>query len=69
LRRKETVAEIATDLGVPVGAAGLLTSVFAVGMVLGAPTKGGRRSTWQLAAFFVSHVVAAVAPERTSPSR
>lgn len=32
------LAPIAFDVGVPVGVAGLLTSVFAVGMVVGAPT-------------------------------
>ena len=36
------VPDIATGLGVSVGAAGLLTSAFAAGMVIGAPLMGVR---------------------------
>lgn len=59
---------ISDDLGVSLGQAGLLTSAFAVGMVLGAPTMAavGRRFpprwtlTGFLALFIVVHVIGAV---------
>ncbi|MBX9388581.1 Cmx/CmrA family chloramphenicol efflux MFS transporter [Streptomonospora nanhaiensis] len=38
--------DIATDLGVPVATAGLLTSAFAVGMVAGAPLMAALSRTW-----------------------
>ncbi len=37
---------IAADLGVPVATAGLLTSAFAAGMVVGAPPKAGPARRW-----------------------
>lgn len=60
------LARIAADTGVSVGAAGLLTSLFAVGMVVGAPLMAmvalPRRTAMIgfLAAFGVSHVVGAL---------
>lgn len=59
---------IATELGVSLSQAGLLTSAFAVGMVIGAPVMAasGRRlsprwtMTGFLAVFVVAHVVGAV---------
>lgn len=61
------VPDIAADLGVPVGAAGLLTSLFAAGMVIGAPVMAAcarrfplRTSlTTFLLVFAAAHVVAA----------
>ncbi|MCN9240512.1 MFS transporter [Streptomyces sp. RY43-2] len=40
------VPDIASGLGVAVGTAGLLTSAFAVGMVVGAPLMAGLARTW-----------------------
>lgn len=59
---------IATDFGVPLGQAGLLTSAFAVGMVIGAPLMAavGRRlsprwtMTGFLAVFVIVHLVGAM---------
>ena len=59
---------ISHDLGVPLGQAGLLTSAFAVGMIVGAPTMAAisRRLSprWTLtgflAVFIVVHVVGAL---------
>ncbi|MGW0120438.1 Cmx/CmrA family chloramphenicol efflux MFS transporter [Streptomyces sp. NPDC003327] len=61
--------DLAHDLGVSVGAAGSLTSAFAIGMVVGAPlmavvARGRAGRSWLLAflwVFLVSHVVGAVA--------
>ncbi|MEV0436921.1 Cmx/CmrA family chloramphenicol efflux MFS transporter [Nocardia sp. NPDC050413] len=61
--------QIAGDVGISLGAAGLLTSLFAAGMVLGAPvmaTAAGRMPvrysvTAFLALFCAAHVVGAVA--------
>ncbi|RAY12413.1 chloramphenicol efflux pump [Actinomadura craniellae] len=38
--------DIASDLDVPVGTAGTLTSAFAIGMVVGAPLMAGLARTW-----------------------
>ncbi|MFD3744088.1 Cmx/CmrA family chloramphenicol efflux MFS transporter [Nocardia sp. NPDC058633] len=62
------VAQTAADFGVSFGTVGLLTSLYAVGMVLGAPTMAataGRRplrrsATTFLALFCLAHVVGAV---------
>ncbi|WP_114558179.1 Cmx/CmrA family chloramphenicol efflux MFS transporter [Desertihabitans aurantiacus] len=62
------VPDIATSLDVPVAVAGLLTSAFAVGMVVGAPSMAVVARRWParssllglLAVFVVSHVVGAV---------
>src|ERR1041384_2381063 len=62
------LAEIAADTGVPVGTAGLLASLFAVGMVVGAPVMAVAVSRFPrraamigfLALFCVSHVVGAL---------
>lgn len=62
--------DVAHDLGVPVGHAGLLTSAFAGGMVVGAPVMAvlGRRlpPRWSLAGFLalfaLAHVVGALTP-------
>lgn len=64
------LAGISTDLDVPVGTAGLLTSAFAVGMVTGAPAMAvlGRRFPPRLAltgfllVFILAHVVGALSP-------
>lgn len=65
------VPNIATSLGVPVGTVGLLTSAFAVGMVVGAPAMAAstRRLPTKatllgcLIAFGLSHVVGALTPD------
>lgn len=62
---------IATDLNVSVGTAGLLTSAFAVGMVVGAPVMAASVRRWPprltltvcLLVFAGSHIVGAVTPE------
>jgi len=59
--------DLAADLGVPVGTAGLLTSAFAVGMVVGAPLIAALARRWPprssllafLALFLAAHVVGA----------
>ncbi|SDF56858.1 MFS transporter, DHA1 family, chloramphenicol resistance protein [Lentzea fradiae] len=59
---------IASDLGVPVGTAGLLTSAFAVGMVVGAPLMAVVTRAWSprlslvlfVVVFLAAHVVGAV---------
>lgn len=64
------VPDIAADLDVSVGTAGLLTSAFAVGMVLGAPVMAAFARRWPardtllgcLALFAACHVVAAITP-------
>ncbi|MFF8438383.1 MFS transporter [Streptomyces bacillaris] len=64
------VSAIATDLDVSLSAAGLLTSAFAVGMVLGAPLMALFSRTWPrrralllfLAVFIAVHVVGALTP-------
>lgn len=61
------VPAMSTDLDVPVGAVGLLTSAFAVGMVVGAPTMAAFARAWPprptllacLAVFSICHVVGA----------
>lgn len=52
------VPDIATDLGVPVGAAGLLTSAFAAGMVIGAPLMAAFARTWPARATLLAFVIA-----------
>ncbi|RDI54132.1 Cmx/CmrA family chloramphenicol efflux MFS transporter [Nocardia mexicana] len=67
------MAQIAADTGVSLGSAGLLTSLFAAGMVLGAPAivvLAGRlpirhSAAGFLAVFCVAHVVGAVTSEFT----
>ena len=62
------VPDIAADLGVPVGTVGLLTSAFAIGMVVGAPlmaalarNRPGRTSLLGFVVLFLAaHVVGAV---------
>lgn len=62
------VPDIATGLGVPLGAAGLLTSAFAAGMVIGAPLMAAFARRWRarasllafLIAFAVAHIASAV---------
>ena len=64
------VPDIAAGLDVSVGTAGLLTSAFAVGMILGAPVMAAFARRWParaallscLALFAACHVVAAVTP-------
>ncbi|NGN95989.1 MFS transporter [Nocardioides sp. KC13] len=64
------VPDIAAGLDVSVGTAGLLTSAFAVGMILGAPVMAAFARRWParaallgcLALFAACHVVAAVMP-------
>ncbi|WP_258312460.1 MFS transporter, partial [Streptomyces sp. ZEA17I] len=64
------VSSIATDLDVSLSAAGLLTSAFAAGMVLGAPLMALFSRTWPrrralllfLAVFIAVHVVGALTP-------
>ncbi|MEU6077170.1 Cmx/CmrA family chloramphenicol efflux MFS transporter [Micromonospora sp. NPDC047074] len=59
--------DIAVDLGVTVGAAGLLTSAFAIGMVVGAPLMAGFARNWPrrssllgfVLVFLAAHVVGA----------
>jgi DHA1 family chloramphenicol resistance protein-like MFS transporter len=60
--------DIAADLGVPVGTAGLLTSAFALGMVAGAPLMAAAARTWPrrsalfafILLFLAAHAVGAV---------
>jgi DHA1 family chloramphenicol resistance protein-like MFS transporter len=62
---------IAIDLDVSVGSAGLLTSAFAVGMVIGAPVMAASARRWPprltltvcLLVFAGSHVIGALTPE------
>lgn len=62
------VPDIATSLNVAVGAAGLLTSAFAVGMIVGAPLMAALARRWPAQAslltfvlvFAVAHVVGAL---------
>lgn len=62
------VPDIAADLGVSIGSAGLLTSAFAVGMVVGAPSMAALTRRWRarvsLSAFLLTfalvHVLGAV---------
>jgi len=64
------VSSIAADLGVSLSAAGLLTSAFAVGMVVGAPLMALLSRTWPrrrallffLAVFVAVHIVGALTP-------
>ncbi|WP_328905253.1 MFS transporter [Streptomyces sp. NBC_00234] len=64
------VSGIATDLGVSLPAAGLLTSAFAIGMVIGAPLTALLSRTWPrrralllfLSVFVAVHVVGALTP-------
>ncbi|MEV5648349.1 Cmx/CmrA family chloramphenicol efflux MFS transporter [Nocardia sp. NPDC052254] len=64
------VPDIATDLDVPIGTAGLLTSAFAVGMVVGAPAMAALARRWAprttligcVVVFALCHVVGAVTP-------
>ncbi|MBT2424335.1 MFS transporter [Streptomyces sp. ISL-112] len=64
------VSSIAADLNVSLSAAGLLTSAFAVGMVLGAPLMALFSRTWPrrralllfLAVFVAVHIVGALTP-------
>lgn len=65
------IPAIAADLDVPLGAAGLLTSAFAAGMVLGAPLMAAFSRRWPprttllacLLVFAGSHVAAALTPQ------
>ncbi|RMI44653.1 MFS transporter, partial [Streptomyces triticirhizae] len=62
------VPDIAADLAVPVSAAGSLTSAFALGMVVGAPTMALLGARWSrrtalmgfLGLFLLTHVVGAL---------
>ncbi|MEV6657668.1 Cmx/CmrA family chloramphenicol efflux MFS transporter [Nocardia fluminea] len=62
------LARTAADFGVSIGAVGLLTSVYAVGMVLGAPVMAVTAGRWPLqrsattflALFCVAHVIGAL---------
>ncbi|UFU06121.1 Cmx/CmrA family chloramphenicol efflux MFS transporter [Ruania halotolerans] len=64
------IQDIATDLNVPVGATGLLTSAFAVGMVVGAPVTAALARRWPsrgallgfLLFFAAVHVLGALTP-------
>ncbi|MEU3208443.1 Cmx/CmrA family chloramphenicol efflux MFS transporter [Streptomyces cyaneofuscatus] len=64
------VSSIAADLGVSLAATGLLTSAFAVGMVLGAPLMALAGRTWPrrrallffLAVFVAVHIAGALTP-------
>lgn len=64
------VPDIATGLGVSVGAAGLLTSAFAAGMVIGAPLMAAFARHWPartaLLAFVIAFAVAHVGSAVTS---
>jgi DHA1 family chloramphenicol resistance protein-like MFS transporter len=59
--------DIAADVGVPVATAGLLTSAFAIGMVVGAPLMAGLARRWPrrssllgfLGLFLIAHVLGA----------
>ncbi|WP_329257164.1 MFS transporter [Actinoallomurus sp. NBC_01490] len=65
--------DIAADLGVTVATAGLLTSAFAVGMVVGAPLTAGLARRWPrrpallglLGLFLAAHVVGALTGDFT----
>ena len=67
------VPDIAAGLGVTVGAAGLLTSAFAIGMVIGAPAMAVLARRWPartsllgcVVAFALCHVVGALTPNFT----
>ncbi|WP_454791948.1 Cmx/CmrA family chloramphenicol efflux MFS transporter [Mycolicibacterium lutetiense] len=67
------VPDIAAGLGVTVGAAGLLTSAFAVGMVIGAPAMAVLARRWPartsllgcVVVFALCHVVGALTPNFT----
>ncbi|WP_309061911.1 Cmx/CmrA family chloramphenicol efflux MFS transporter [Streptomyces sp.] len=60
--------DLASDLGVSVGAAGTLTSAFAIGMIIGAPLMAGLARDWPgragllgfVLVFSAAHVVGAV---------
>lgn len=62
------LARTAADFGVSLGTVGLLTSVYAVGMVLGAPTMAATMGRWPLrrsattflTLFCVAHIVGAL---------
>ncbi|GGL43694.1 Cmx/CmrA family chloramphenicol efflux MFS transporter [Nocardia jinanensis] len=62
------VPDIAADLGVGLGATGLLTSAFAVGMVVGAPLMAGLARNWPMRSsllgflllFLAAHIIGAV---------
>ena len=64
------VPDIATSLDISVGTAGLLTSAFAVGMIVGAPTMAAFARRWPartallgcVVVFAFCHVVAAITP-------
>lgn len=64
------VPDIAASLGVSVGTAGLLTSAFAIGMIVGAPTMAACARRWPARAallgcvvvFAICHVVGAITP-------
>ncbi|WP_436700342.1 Cmx/CmrA family chloramphenicol efflux MFS transporter [Nocardioides sp. BYT-33-1] len=65
------VPDIASDLDVSVGTAGLLTSAFAVGMIAGAPVMAAFARQWPARAtllgcvvvFALCHIVAAITPD------
>ncbi|GAA0965974.1 MFS transporter [Actinocorallia libanotica] len=65
--------DIAVDLGVPIATAGLLTSAFAVGMVVGAPLMAGLARRWPrrssllgfLGLFVAAHALGAVTGDFT----
>ncbi|MEV0333897.1 Cmx/CmrA family chloramphenicol efflux MFS transporter [Nocardia sp. NPDC050717] len=67
------LADTAADFGVSLGTVGLLTSVYAVGMVLGAPTMAATAGRWPLrrsactflALFCLAHLVGAVTTDFT----
>lgn len=62
------VPDIAADLGVDLGATGLLTSAFAIGMVVGAPLMAGLARNWPIRSsllgflllFLAAHIAGAV---------
>ncbi|MEV3959925.1 Cmx/CmrA family chloramphenicol efflux MFS transporter [Nocardia sp. NPDC050193] len=62
------VPDIAADLGVGLGATGLLTSAFAIGMIVGAPLTAGLSRNWPirssllcfLLVFLAAHIAGAV---------
>ncbi|WP_063061266.1 Cmx/CmrA family chloramphenicol efflux MFS transporter [Nocardia sienata] len=62
------VPDIAADLGVALGATGLLTSAFAIGMIVGAPLMAGLARNWPirtsllgfLLLFLAAHIAGAV---------
>ncbi|MFE6814203.1 Cmx/CmrA family chloramphenicol efflux MFS transporter [Streptomyces sp. NPDC057677] len=51
------VPDIASDLGVTVGSAGLLTSAFAVGMIVGAPLLAALARSWPVRASLLGFVL------------